>query len=367
MTAQQKHKVIFLLPALTSGGAERVLITFMNNIDRMCFEPHLLCISDHGSIKGLIDPDLPFYSLKMRNVIFSLPKLYMKLRELKPDIIVSTMAHMNFALLLLQPFFPRTKFIVREAITPSFVFDRHKYIAPILKLAYKLLYRRAHIVLSPAQAIIDEFANNLHMNCSNHYMLHNPVDIDYIRSFPIENPENNSKRCKTVHFIAGGRLHRQKGFDRLIRALPDLNMPYDWRLTILGEGSERSNLHQLIQDHNLQNHVELAGHVQAPWSHYAKADCFLMPSRWEGLPNAVLESLACGTPVIVTAQSGGIAEIQKNAGSDAVNIVQNMDEFIKAMAKIKPSPSSDYRKSLLPDIYSKTAVVEHFETVLNNA
>ena len=365
MIAAKKQKIIFLLPALTSGGAERVLITFMNNIDSARFAPHLLCVSDRGSIKSLLDPRVPFHSLQMQNVMLSIPKLYMKLRALKPDIIVSTMVHMNFALLLLSPFFPHTKFIVREAITPSFVFNQHKYIAPLLKIAYKLLYSRANIVLSPAQAIIDEFTNNLNMNCYNCRVLQNPVDIEYIRNFKIEPFKNDSDRLQKVHFIAAGRLHKQKGFDRLISALPNLDTPYDWQLTILGKGSECEALSKLIQETGLQERVKLAGHMQNPWPHYAQADCFLMPSRWEGLPNAVLESLACGTPAIVTAQSGGIAEIQKFTGDKHLRIVNNMQEFIKAMAKVKPNPSSAYRESLLPNNFYKTTIIKKFEEILD--
>ncbi|PCJ99958.1 MAG: hypothetical protein COA45_03855 [Zetaproteobacteria bacterium] len=364
MTELRKLKVIFLLPALTSGGAERVLITLMNNIDRTRFEPHLLCISDHGSIGGLIDKDLPFHSLYTRSVLRSTPKLYAKLRTIEPDIIVSTMVHVNFVLLMLQPFFPRTKFIVREAITPSFVFTQHPRIAPILKLAYKYLYRKADVVLSPAQAIIDEFKQDLHMACENHSVLHNPVDIEFIRGFPPTPPSAPSTRAQTVHFVAGGRLHKQKGYDRLIRALPSLNMPHEWTLTIFGKGPERGALRQLIQETGLQNHVKLAGHTQSPWPHYAQADCFLMPSRWEGLPNAVLESLACGTPTIVTAQSGGIAEIQDITGTQHVRIAQDMDEFIQLMSKVTPSPSPIYRPSLLPDYFSKDFVVARFEKIL---
>lgn len=364
MTEPRKLKVIFLLPALTSGGAERVLITLMNNIDRTRFEPHLLCISDHGDIGGLIDPDLPFHSLKTRSVLRSLPKLYTKLSTLEPDIIVSTMVHVNFVLLILKPFFPCTKFIVREAITPSFVFTQHPRIAPFLKLAYKYLYRKADIVLSPAQAIIDEFKQDLRMTCKNHHVLHNPVDIDFIRGFPPTPPSAPSTDTQTVHFVAGGRLHKQKGYDRLIRALPSLDMPYEWTLTIFGKGTERKALHQLIQQTGLQNKIKLAGHTQTPWPHYAQADCFLMPSRWEGLPNAVLESLACGTPTIVTAQSGGIAEIQDITGARHVHIAQDMDEFIQLMSKVTPSPSLTYRPSLLPDYFSKETVIIRFEKIL---
>src|SRR5690606_2827716 len=134
------------------------------------------------------------------------------------------------------------------------------------------------------------------------------------------------------------RLHPQKGFDRLIEALPRLNMPCDWHVTILGEGGEREKLESLIRLHGFENRVSLHGYTAAPWPHIAASDMFLLPSRFEGLPNVALEALACGTPVIATAESGGIAEIAETANGH-VTIVSTMDDFIAEMEKVKPSPA----------------------------
>ncbi len=358
------RKVLFVLPALTSGGAERVLITLMNNLNRDQFTPSLVVVSEKGELRDLVDPAITMKVLGGSNVILALPKMYSAIRAQQPDLVVSTMAHMNFSLLLLKSFFPKTRFIVREAITPSFLLQTHPLLAPLLKPAYKLLYARADLVISPAQAIIDEFKNDLNMACDNHKLLHNPVDLERIRAEENNTIELDANRAETVHFVAGGRLHSQKGYDRLITALPSLEMPYDWRLTIWGQGPERNALQRLIDDNGLSDKVTLAGHANSPWPHYAAADCFVMPSRWEGLPNVILESLACGTPAIATAQSGGIAEIQERVGGENINVVNNMDEFIKEMAKINPSPTPTFRALLLPDYFSKDAVVERFTQML---
>ena len=94
-------KVLFVLPNLQVGGAERVMVTVMNGLDRSRFEPCFLTLSDDGPLGERIEPDIPFYSLHGCRVSRALPGIFKKLREIKPDVVISTMAHMNFAMLLL--------------------------------------------------------------------------------------------------------------------------------------------------------------------------------------------------------------------------------------------------------------------------
>lgn len=350
--------IVFVLPALNAGGAERVLITLMNGLNRKKFKPILIVTSDDGPMSELVEEDIPVHMLG-KSVKSCLPGLYKKLKELKPAIVVSTMAHMNFAVLVLSPFFRKTKFIVREAITPSFFLNKYKTSGFLIKLAYKFLYPKAARVLSPARAIHDEF-EKLGIRTGNHQVLHNPVDVRHIRGMEYL-PERD--HIGMVEFLCVGRLHPQKGYDRLITGLPSLEHE-NWHLTILGEGPEQKKLDAQIQKLGLDDHITLAGHTDEPWPYMAVADCLLLPSRWEGLPNVVLESLAAGTPVIATAESGGVQEIAEKTDNDAVTIVNNMRDFIEAMKKVQSKPVKEYRPSLLPASYAKASVIEEFSKIL---
>lgn len=357
MTDPALKKIVFVLPALTAGGAERVLITLMNGLDRGIFAPAFITVSAQGELRGLIDPAIPFHALADRaRVGRSLPALYCKLRELRPDIVVSTMAHMNFAVLLLKPFFPRTRFIVREAITPSFILQDRGTARPLVWFLYKWLYPKADLVISPAQIIIDEFRDVLRINVASHVVLPNPVDLEKIRT-PAPLPP---RAAACPHFVCAGRLHTQKGFDRLIENIP---AEMNFHLTILGEGPERAGLESLIARRGMQGKITLVGLAANPWPYYAAADAFLLPSRWEGLPNVALEALACGTPVIATAESGGIAEIAAASG-DVVTVVKDMDEFIAEMRKVKSAPAAQFRPSLLPRVYDRASVCGAFTALI---
>ena len=366
MANTTSKKVLFILPALTAGGAERVLITLMNSLDRNKFSPEFLTISPKGPMRDLIDTDIPFHCLEKEKVSRALPQLFKSIKEIQPDIVVSTMAHVNYGVLLMKPFFPKTKFVVREAITPSYFDKAQPKFKHILKAAYKILYPRADLVISPAQIIIDEFKNDLGMKCKNHVLLRNPVYMAAVRKDADKPSFVSEKRKKRVHFMAAGRLHEQKGFDRLIEGLARTKMPYDWQLVIWGQGDDRLKLENLIHEYELSDNIKMPGLTSTPWPVYAQADCFVMPSRFEGLPNVVLESLACGTPVIATRASGGIEEIASVAPKNAVSVVDTMSEFISAMKKVKPDPHETYRPSLLPQEFDRKTIVKRFEGLLES-
>lgn len=356
-------KTVFVLPSLSAGGAERVLITLMNGLDRSRFVPSFISVIPKGTLQQLIDKDIPVRNLRHNGVIRSIPKLYAALREARPDIVVSTMAHMNFALLLLRPFFPKTKFIVREAIVPSFILETHPLLAPLIRSAYRILYRLADTVISPSQIIIDEFEDDLMIDGIRHVLLYNPVNTVLINEKLKTGLATND--AQTIRFVASGRLHHQKGFDRLILSLKDFRPEKPWHLSILGEGEQRNELESLIQTLNLGDNIKLLGHIDNPWPHYASADALLLPSRWEGMPNVALESLACGTPVIAMREAGGINEIAQQAEQDAVRIANSMPEFIAMMSAPLPQKQAD--RSLLPSRFDQNSIINSFQDLLLNA
>ena len=359
-------KVLFILPTLHAGGAERVLITLMNFLNREQFEPVFVAINNEGPLRNLISKDIQFHSLDGKKVSLSFLNLYKKLKEIRPDIVVSTMAHVNFMALLIKPFFKKTKFVVREAVTPSYFSQKYLFKPFIIRMAYRVLYPYADLVISPAQMIIDEFKKDLGLACNNHALLYNPVNTANIWLQKDEKDSLSELRKSAVHFVASGRLHPQKGFDRLIQSLPQLRLEYDWKISILGEGEERNTLENLINDLGLSKHVHLLGLQDTPWPFYAYADCFLLPSRFEGLPNVVLESLACGTPVIAMRSAGGIMEIAEASSPGAVTVVDTMADFIEAMESVQPCPSETFRDSLLPRAFECPEICNKFEGLLKD-
>lgn len=129
--------------------------------------------------------------------------------------------------------------------------------------------------------------------------------------------------------VAMGRLELQKGFDLLIQAFSRLDEHYDeWNLLIIGEGSRRAELKAMVKQRGLGGRVSLLGRIKNPHAVLRRADIFILPSRYEGFPNALLESMAVGLPVISFDCHSGPGEIIE----DRVNGLLVPPEDVEALA-----------------------------------
>ena len=110
-----------------------------------------------------------------------------------------------------------------------------------------------------------------------------------------------------------GRLHPQKGFDRLLPIFARLRSAHpNWHLVLLGEGDERARLEARVRDLGLQQHVSLPGWVSDVDGALSRSDLFVLPSRYEGFGNVVAEALACGVPVVTMDCPSGPGEIVRD-------------------------------------------------------
>lgn len=110
--------------------------------------------------------------------------------------------------------------------------------------------------------------------------------------------------------IGLGRLSREKGFDQLIDAFcPIAGDHRDWHLVLVGEGPERRRLEQQVREAGLSDRIHLPGWFENPWAALQSADIFVLPSRYEGFPNALLEAMAAGLAVIAFDCPSGPSEI----------------------------------------------------------
>lgn len=353
-------RIVFVLPSFAGGGAERVALTLAGALERARFAPEIVVLDGAGPLEAAVAPGLPVHDLHRRRLRGALPALARILRGLGPAVVVSTLGHVNLALLALRPWLAAgTRIVVREANTPSMSLAAQPW-PRLFRTGTRLLYPRADAILCPSHLIAEELARDFAVPKARLHLIPNPVDVDAIRAAaapPRREPGAGAR------FVASGRLTHQKGFDRLIEAMAA--MPEDARLAILGTGPRAADLRARAAARGVEGRVALPGFAADPWSLYAGADAFLLPSRWEGMANAALEALACGTPVIATPEAGGIAEVAGDAPPGAVTLAAAGRPFAEAMAGVRAGPPSAPRPSLLPERFALAAAVGEFAQALD--
>jgi len=350
--------ILFLLPCFSGGGAERATLNLLIGLKDLGYSVGIIVFNKGGPLLSMVPVDVPIYNLYTLTLKRSIGPLIKKLRQLKPKVVFSTLGYINVTLLIISWLLPRkTKIWIREANLPSISLPNNSK-PKLMHYLYRFLSPKADKLICTSMRMKNEFISNFSVSESMIEVLSNPVDVELIRksSLPIRYFDNGG-----VRYVASGRLIFQKGFDRLLHWFSELDNKKS-TLVILGDGNSRIDLIQLSNQLNLQDRVKFVGFCDNPWQWYAGADVFLLPSRWEGMPNVALESLACGTPVIATKESGGIKEIVEN---DDIIIVNSEKQFVDAMNKVDMKDKSFIFNSLLPNRFRKENVVSIVEGWLN--
>lgn len=304
-------RILFLIPTLTGGGAERVIITLLRHLDRSKFSLALAVVdtSDAVYLKD-VPEDVEFIDLRCSRVRYALLKIIGLIWRRSPTVVFSTLGHLNLALAIIRPLLPnKVRYVARETIVVSELL--RLYSKPEWwRWAYRRFYQRFDTVICQSQNMYDDLVKNFSFPPRKAVIIHNPLDIERIHRLAQEPLGILGKKNSDaqINLVAAGRLSYQKGFDLLIEALALCCDPR-LHLNLLGEGPLRKELEQLAQAKRLATQVRFVGFQKNPYPFFARADVFVLSSRFEGFPNVVLEALACGTPVIATPAPGGVREI----------------------------------------------------------
>ena len=300
--------MLLLIPHLGGGGAERVTALLTRGLSPQKYELHLGLITESIVASDLVPSWVTIHSLgapRVRSAAFPLVRL---VRRLQPDLILSGMAHLNFLVLLLCPFFPRkTRVIVRQNATVSTDLGSQA-VSLYTRFFYRHLYPVADRVICQTKAMATDLAEQSGVVGAQVKVLANPVDAEAIRNVGADS--EHLWRRTGPHLLACGRLSPEKGFDILLESFASLRLKFpDAELTILGAGPELVPLTSLRNRLRLESSVQFAGHVPHPERFFSLATLFVLPSRRDSLPNALLEAAAGGLPIVALPSSQGVVNL----------------------------------------------------------
>ncbi|MGH9604926.1 MAG: glycosyltransferase [Terracidiphilus sp.] len=305
-TSIQRLRVLLLIPHLGGGGAERVIALLARGLSPEKYDLHLAVVTQPEAVGASLPPWVTVHALGARRVRGSALGLLRLVRRVKPGVIVSGIAHLNFLVLLLRPFFPEgTAVLVRQNATVSSALA-FGGLPGYTRLLYRLLYRRADRVICQSRSMAVDLTRELDLTEELVAVLPNPLDLDGIRAGsanPVKWPGAGP------HLLAIGRLSPEKGFDLLLRAFAVVRASFPAAtLTILGVGSEEFALRVLCLELGLERAVSFPGYSDRPSAYFPGATLFVHSSRHEGMPNAVIEAAAAGLPVVALPSSGGVVD-----------------------------------------------------------
>ena len=298
--------ILLLIPHLGGGGAQHVMAHLARSLPGDRFDVHLCLVTDGGAYPAKLPPSVRVHEIKARRVLLGAVPLFRLIRQLRPDLILSTMFHLNFLVLLLRSFFPpKTRVLVRQnGMVPA---DGPHRPSRTVLLLYKTTYPRADAVICQTRAMASEMARLVGLKTRIH-VLRNPVDVQSIRR--AATGRSHHWPGPGPHLLAVGRLSSEKGFDLLLDAFSNLRAAFPAAdLAILGDGVEREALQSQCMAMGLCSSVRFAGYQPEPASWFVGATLLVIPSRDDALPNVLLEGAAAGLPIVATPCSAGITEL----------------------------------------------------------
>lgn len=307
------NKNIFLIISnLAGGGAQRVASVLSKGLSSH-YNPYLILHDgnriDYPYCGQVIDLETPVKQSMLAKVIAFLRRTWIVRnlkKSLQPVAVISFLESSNFVNLLAGK---KGKTIVSVRNYKSK--QGRSFLGKVYQLLIRKLYGKSNLIVVPSEGIKADLEDIFKLEKKKIKVIYNPYDIDYINNEtqePLEDWERDFFNKPVV--ITVGNLGRQKGQWHLIRAFREVNksMP-DLRLMILGEGSLRPYLEKLISDYGLKNSIKLPGFVKNPFRLISRSEIFILPSLFEGFPNALVEAMACSVPVIASDCPSGPREI----------------------------------------------------------
>ena len=350
-----KRKILFFLPS-TVGGAERMTITIAKMLPRDLFEVKFIIVHKSlGNIIKFIPKEYEIIHIPVHNIYCGATlRMIRIIHKEKADVVFCSLLYMN-ARLIIAAKLCGIKVIVRNNK------ELTKCNSWLPQILVKLTYRWANLIIAQQKEMYDELIKLPKVNSEKVIVMHNPLDYDTINKklaelspFPIGTGNFN--------YVCVGRFGYEKGQDLLVKAFKYVQAQNkDAHLYIVGKydwnKSFDRNVKLYVEEHKLTNYVHFVGFDENPYRWVKYCDCYVMPSRQEGLPNALIEAMYLRRPVAATLCIPIIGRIVKNGYNGYLAESENIHSLASCMLKApnlknfemtyKPTPKEVFVKTFM--------------------
>lgn len=319
-------KTLFFIQDLSGGGAEKVLVNLVNNMNKKKFDITLLTLFDRGINKKYLNAEINYrYIFKKifrgnQHILklFSPKFLYKFFIKDDYDIVVS---YMQGATTRIISGCDNSNTIKINWIHNEMTKDKLAHSYRSYK-EYKKCYYQYDATIFVAESAKNIFEKETRLT-KNNIVKYNTVNTDKIIKKSQESIMDIKYDKSKFNLITVGSLTKQKGYGRLLRIINELiSENYNLHLYILGKGKLKNQLQSFVINNNLNEYISFLGYKKNPYKHVKKADLFVCSSYHEGYSTVVTESLVVGTPVITTRCSG----MEEMLGDNEFGIIVENDK-----------------------------------------
>lgn len=371
---REKPKISIFMDSLQGYGADKILLKVANGLTQEDIDVDFILAKTEERIYQEVNTPVKIIDLESSrlNPIKNIFYLTQYLRKHQPEILFSSIHFNNIvcalAILLSGA---STKLVVRQANTLRKQFrDYPLLISCVLYCLTYLTYKRADLVICQCQSMVSDLTKFMRVNPKKIKILYNPTVTGDIFEKAKQNPSHKWLHLnKTVPVVlAIGRLKPQKDFVTLLKAFAHLkhHIQKDVKLVILGNGPQRQELEALAVQLNIQDDVDLLGFQANPYAFISMADVFVSSSRYEGLPNVLIEALALGKRIVATHCEGGSVEILKYGRYGNLVPVGDANYLANAIAYALEQPADcSIDRTAIQDFEQKAQVRKYVSVFLS--
>lgn len=323
-------KIGLLVPSLNDGGAERV-VSRLSQILSSKYNVYIIVYED-TFIKYEVEGTLINLDVKAQASLIAKPKLFMRRmrklknlkKELELDIVISFLDSPNFVNIMSSVKSCKAIISIR-----NFNYKTN-FINKFLDIIKKQVYPKADFITTVSEVIRRDMIEKYQIPPTKIKSIYNPYDVNEINSLKKKSvrDEHQSFFENGFFFVSMGRNTYQKGFWHLVKAFKIVNNNNpETKLVIIGRDETNGKAQKLAEELDLENKILFTGSLENPFSYIDKSDVYVLSSLFEGFPNALVEALACGCPVIATDSKSGPREILYNTPNFDVetNMVEKAD------------------------------------------
>lgn len=329
-------KILFLIHTLGVGGAEKVLVNLVNNMDVTKYDITVMTVINTGAFIEKLNANIKY------RYMFSLPNFFKRKKSQKENSGSLLNKESIWKSILSKMYTFIWRHLPCEKIYRRFITEKYDYEVAFLegipakiisqstnqesiKISWihvdliqetksekffrslqdeKNTYQKFNQIVAVSEIVKEQFIKKFSFDKEKVMIKYNPNDDREIKK-KAQEPIDDRKKEKQFLICTVGRLTKQKGYDRLLRIAKRLaDNRVDYKLWIIGVGPDDETLKKYVQDNKIENKVEFLGYQENPYKYIKQAELFVCSSRAEGYSTVVSEACILRIPTVTTNCSG---------------------------------------------------------------